>query len=65
MNIDKVRFGDEFILPHVFEESCPRQQFVAPLHHVLEQLELARSQINLPVTTSCNSIEEIELQRSQ
>jgi hypothetical protein len=40
MNIDKVRFRNEFIVPYFFQEGCPRQQLVASLHHVLEQLEL-------------------------
>src|SRR5712691_10599900 len=34
MNIDKVRFRNEFVVPYVFEEGCARQQLVDPLHHV-------------------------------
>ena len=61
MNIDKVRFRIEVIVPYVLEEGCTRQQFVAALHHVFEQLELARSQIDWPVATLRSSIDEIEL----
>ena len=63
MNIDKVRFRNEFVAPHLFQEVCSRQQFVAPLHHVFEQLKFARPQIDLAVTTLRCSIDEIELQR--
>ena len=65
MNINQVRLWNEFIAPYFIEELGSSQQLVATLHHVSEQLELARPQINLPVTTSCSSIEAIELQRSQ
>jgi hypothetical protein len=51
MNIDKVRFRSEFVVPYVFKEGCARQQLIAPLHHVFEQLELARPQIDRPVAT--------------
>src|SRR5882672_10088043 len=33
MNIDKVRFRNEFVVPYVFEEGCTCQQLVDPLHH--------------------------------
>jgi hypothetical protein len=46
MNIDKVRFRNEFVVPYVFEDGCARQQLVAPLRHVLGQLELARPRID-------------------
>src|SRR5450756_2180385 len=64
MNIDQVCFGNEFIVPYLFQESCPRQRLVTPLHHVLEQPKLARSQIDLTVATLRSPIEEVQLQRS-
>ena len=64
MNIDKVRFRNEFVVPYVFEEGCARQQLVDPLHHVLEQMELARPQIDRPVATLRGPIDEIEFQWS-
>jgi hypothetical protein len=64
MDSDKVRFGNEFAAPYVFDEVCPRQQLVAPLHHVLDQLEFARPQINRPIATLSSAIDEIELQWS-
>jgi hypothetical protein len=33
-------------VPYVFEDGCARQQLVAPLRHVLGQLELARPRID-------------------
>jgi hypothetical protein len=47
MNIDKVRFGDEFVVPNLLQEGGSGQHFVVPLHHVFEQQELARPEINL------------------
>ena len=64
MNIDKVRFRNEFVVPYVFEEGCARQQLVDPLHHVLEQMELARQQIDRPVAPLRGPIDEIEFQWS-
>jgi len=61
MNIDKVRFRNEFVVPYVFEEGCARQQLVDPLHHVLEQMELARPQIDRPVAPLRGPIDEIEV----
>ena len=46
----------------VFQESCPRWRLVASLHHALEQLELARPQINRMVATLRNLSDEIEFQ---
>src|SRR6195256_1030681 len=64
MNIDKIRFRNEFVVPYVFEEGCARQQLVDPLHHVLEQMELARPQIDRPVATLRGPLDEIEFQWS-
>ena len=61
MNIDKVRFRNDFILPYLFQEGRPRQQSVTPLHHVLEQLKFARPQIEVTVAALRSSIDEIEL----
>jgi len=61
MNIDKVGFRNEFIVPHLLEEGRPRQQLIASLHHVFEQLELARPQIDRPLATLRSPIDEVEL----
>src|SRR5450631_3842057 len=53
MNIDKVRFRNEFVVPYVFEEGCARQQ-----------MELARPQIDRPVAPLRGPIDEIEFQWS-
>ena len=62
MHMDKVCFRNEFIMPYLFEEGCARQYLVAPLHHVLEQLEFARPQINRPVAALRGAIDKIEFQ---
>ena len=62
MNINEVRSWNELIVPYVKEEICSCQQLVATLHHVSEQPELARTQINLPVATLRDAIDEIKLQ---
>lgn len=62
MNDDKVGFMNEFVVRFVVEEGCTRLQQVTPLHHVLEQMELARPQIDRPVATLGSSIDEIKLQ---
>jgi len=64
MNIDKVRFRNEFVMPYVFEEGCARQQLVDPLHHVLEQMELAGRRSIGRVATLRGPINEIEFQWS-
>jgi len=51
MNINKVRFGNEFVVPYFFEEGFARQQFVATSHHVFEQLELAGPQNDWAITS--------------
>jgi hypothetical protein len=61
MNVHEIRFGNDSIIPNLFQEGPPRQQFVAPLHHVFEQLKLARPQIDLTVAALHSSIQEIEL----
>src|SRR5258708_6487697 len=61
MDMDTVGLRDEIIMPHIFDEVRARQNLVAPLHHILEQLEFARPQINRPVATPRGAIDEIEL----
>src|SRR5712672_782854 len=64
MHIDTVGLGNDFIVPNIFDQVCVCQHLVAPLHHVLEQLEFAWPQINRSVATPRCAIDEIELQRS-
>src|SRR5438270_4210287 len=64
VNIDKVRFWHEIIVPYLFQKGCPRQQVVTPLHHVFEQLKLAWPQVDRTVTALRSPFNEIKLQRS-
>ena len=64
VHIDTVGLRNEFIVPFILDKSCARQQLAAPLHHLLEQLEFARRQINLPVAALRSAIDEIKLQWS-
>jgi hypothetical protein len=64
MNVDKVRVGNKLVVPYLLEEGGPRQQLVAPLHHLFQQLKLAWPQIDLTVAAFGGSIHEIERQRS-
>ena len=52
MHIDTVGLRTEFMVLYILDESCARQQLAAPLHHLLEQLEFARMQINRAGTTA-------------
>jgi hypothetical protein len=36
VHIDKVCFRNEFVVPHVLEESCARHQLATALHHIFE-----------------------------
>ena len=62
MHIDTVGLRNEFLVPYILNESCARQQLAAPLHHLLEQLEFARTQINRAGATLRSAVDEIELQ---
>jgi hypothetical protein len=62
MHIDTAGLRNEFMVPCILDESCARQQLAAPLHHLLEQLEFARTQINRAGATLRSAVDEIELQ---
>ena len=62
VHIDTVGLRNEFIAPYILDKSCARQQLAAPLHHLLEQLEFARTQINRAGATLRSAVDEIELQ---
>src|ERR1700760_482571 len=64
MNIDKVGFGNELVMPYLLQERGPRQHFFAPLHHVFEQHEFTRTEINLSPVTPGGSVDEVEFERS-
>jgi hypothetical protein len=63
VHIETVGLRNEFIVPFILDKSCARQQLAAPLHHLLEQLEFALRQMNLPVAALRSAIDEIKLTR--
>jgi hypothetical protein len=58
------RFRNEFIIPNIFEKFCARQNLSAPLHHVLEQTEFARQEVERSVAAPRCGIDEFEFERS-
>jgi hypothetical protein len=62
MHIHDIRFRNEVVMPDTFDEVRARQQLIAPLHHLLEQLEFARTQINRAGATLRSAVDEIKLQ---
>jgi hypothetical protein len=59
MHIDAVGLWNKIKVPHIFDQVRAGQYLVAPFHHVFEQLEFARPQINRPVGTPRCAIDEI------
>ena len=64
VNVNQVRVRNKFVVPDIFQEGGSCQQFAAPPHHVLEQLEFPGPQIDPTAATRRGSIDEVELQRS-
>jgi len=64
VNVDQVRIRNKFVVPDIFQEGGSCQQFAAPPHHVLEQLEFPCPQIDPTVATRRDSIDEVEFKRS-
>jgi hypothetical protein len=46
MNVDEVGLRNEFVVPYLFQEHGVRQQSFFATHHILEQTEFARQQID-------------------
>ena len=63
VNVDQVRVRNKFVVPDIFQEGGSCQQFAAPPHHVLEQLEFSWPQVDPTAVTRRGSIDEVELQR--
>src|SRR5712671_1951345 len=63
MHVDEVGLWDELVFPHLFEQHCARQRLVLATHHILEQAEFPRQQLNGAVAALCRTLDEIELER--
>src|SRR3979490_88604 len=63
MHVDEVGLWDEFVFPCLFEQHGARQRLVLPAHHILEQAEFPRQQLDGAVAALCRALDEIELER--
>src|SRR5882762_11790913 len=63
MHVHKVGLRDELVFPHLFEQHGTRQRLVLATHHILEQAEFPRQQLNGAVAALCRTLDEIELER--
>jgi hypothetical protein len=63
-NIDEVRFRHEFVVPYLLEQHGAGQDLVLAAHHVLEQTEFSRQEVERSVAASRCLIGEIKLDRS-
>src|SRR5258705_7569875 len=63
MHVNEVGLRDEFVLPHLFEQHGSRQRLVLAAHHILEQAEFPRQQLDGAVAALCRTLDEIELER--
>ena len=64
MHVDEVGLRDELVVPHLFQQHGARQHLLFAAHHVFEQAEFARQQINLAVPALGDALDEIKLERS-
>src|SRR5258708_23882177 len=63
MHVDEVGLRNEFVLPHLFEQHGSRQRLVLAAHHILEQTEFPRQQLDGAVAALGRTLDEIELER--
>src|ERR1700730_11016972 len=63
MHVDEVGLRDEFVFPHLFEQHGTRQRLVLAAHHILEQAEFPRQQLNGAIAAPGGALDEIELER--
>src|SRR4030081_3649693 len=62
--VNEIAVRHEFVVPHFFEQHRPGQQLILSAHHVLEQAEFPREQIDRAVPTFGGAPDQIELERS-
>ena len=62
MHVHEVALWNELILPHLSEEHFARKYPALATHHILEQTELSRQQINRAVASLGRAFDEIELE---
>jgi hypothetical protein len=64
MHVHEVGLWNELILPYLSEEHFTRKHPALATHHILEQAELSRQQINGAIASLGHALDEIELKRS-
>src|SRR5258708_36574810 len=62
MNVDQVALRHELVIPHLFQQRGARQDLSFATHHVFEQAEFARQQINRAVPALGGALDEIKLE---
>src|SRR5258708_17223805 len=62
MNVDQVALRHELVIPHLFQQRGARQDLSFATHHVFEQAEFARQQINRAVPAPGGALDEIKLE---
>jgi len=63
MHVDKVGRRDEFVIPDFLEQHGTRQQLIATLHHIFQQTELTRQQIDHAIAPFDGAPDQIEFER--
>src|SRR6195256_4823174 len=63
MHVDEVGLWDEFVFPYLFEQHGARQRLILAAHHILEQAEFPRQQLDGAVAAPGGTLDEIELER--
>src|SRR3979411_278260 len=59
--VEDVGVWDECVFPYLFEQHGARQRLVLAAHHILEQAEFPRQQLNGAVAALCRTLDEIQL----
>src|SRR6202035_2760919 len=64
VHVHEIGLRNELVLPHFLEEHGARQHLILAAHHVFEQPELARKQLDLAIAALDRALDEIELERA-
>ena len=64
MHVHEVGLWNELVFPNLSEEHFTRKYPALPTHHILEQAELSRQQINRAAASLGRAFDKIELKRS-
>src|SRR5229473_4088368 len=62
VNVNEVGLGNEVVVPHLLQQHRARQHLLLATHHVFEQAEFARQQINRAIPALGGALDEIKLE---